>query len=299
MKQCIRLILVLVTMMLPCTGYSGDDRFDALLPLTALSLMQIFKTFTEGDSISSFFNLEGIQVWSFNRDHYSSDGWTDEQTVDGILTVSATFHQATPMDATADLQPRSSNFIDMGAGISAYFSYVLPLLTEYFRSQFNPDRVYYLDRANLERHQGTAVDDDPDGFDDDHDVSDDEGKASEKETGARAINKECEFFKCEYDDCSSVSDTPENWKAHVISDMKKGTITYQASLYYSGFLRPAFGPEPSPEQKDMYEKQCDRDEELCEDLITQTRRCIDLFNNGLDEGLSEYLPSDPNLPYQD
>ncbi|WP_257288566.1 hypothetical protein [Endozoicomonas sp. SESOKO2] len=295
MKQCIRLILVLVTVMLPCTGYSGDDRYDALLPLTALSLMQMFKTFIEGGSSSSLFNIEGLQVWSFNRDHYSSDGFlaTDEQTVDGVLTVSATF-QATPSDAAPSQQLRISNFLDMEDSISAYFSSVLPLLTEYFRSQFNPDKVYYLDRANLERHQGSAVVAGPYDSDDNYDASDDKGKASEKETGARATNK-----KCEYDDCSPVSEAPAYWETVIIGDLNKGTIVYKTKLYYSGFLRPVFGPELSPEQDEIYEEQCFRNEEPSEDLITLTRRCIDLFFGGLDKGLSEYLPSEPNPPHQD
>lgn len=288
MKQCIRLMLVLLTMMLPCTGHSGDNRYDALLPLTVLSLTQMFKTFMEGGSTRSLFNLEDIQVWSFNRDYHSSDGWsgTDEQTVDGILTVNATF-QMTPMGALPSLQLQPSNFLDMGAGINAYFSSVLPLLTEYFRAQFNPDKVYYLGRANIDRHQDSAVAD-LDDSEDNYDFSDDE----EKDTGAGAIKKDCEYFDCSYDYCSPVSEAPEYWKVHMISDMKKGTITYQASLYYSGFLRPAFGPEPSSPKRN------DSGEEYCEigDLITQTRRCIDLFDGGLDEGLSEYLPSEPTPP---
>lgn len=57
MKQGIRLVLVLVTMMLPCTGYSGDDRYDAYLPLAELALMQMFKTFIGGGAPPEAFSI--------------------------------------------------------------------------------------------------------------------------------------------------------------------------------------------------------------------------------------------------
>ncbi|WOG28566.1 hypothetical protein [Endozoicomonas sp. 8E] len=55
-----------------------------------------------------------------------------------------------------------------------------------------------------------------------------------------------------------------------------------------------FGPEPPPEKNDHNEQVC-----VIGDLIEQTRRCVDLFDGGLDKGLSEYLPYEPTPPSQD
>ncbi|WP_422135671.1 MULTISPECIES: hypothetical protein [unclassified Endozoicomonas] len=301
MKQGIRLVLVLVTMMLPCTGYSGDDRYDAYLPLAELALMQMFKTFIGGGSSRSLFNLEEVSLWSFNRDHHSSDGFLgiDEQTVDGELRVTARF-QITAVNTPPDMRLRPSNFIEMGARSKAYFTSVLQLLTEYFRTHFNTDKVYYLGRANLDRNQGSAVVEGPDyhNYDSDYalggfsDSSDDEGKASEEDTEAGASKKKYKCYDHSHIDVCSLSETPEYWDAEMMINMKKGTITYKALLLYSGFLRPAFGPEPSSPKRN------DSGEEYREigDLIEQTRQCIDLYNGGLDEGLSEYLPHEPTPP---
>ncbi|WP_252178198.1 hypothetical protein [Endozoicomonas sp. 4G] len=299
MKRLIRLVAVLIVMSLPRIGYSGDNRYDSLLPLTASLLSQMFRSFIEEKFPEHFLSLEKLQVWSLNRDHRTSDAEPDEQTVDGVMVVTAGFRTTmlnsamlNTADSASQLQP--SNFVTQGI-INAYFSSVLPLLTEYFRAHFNPDKNYYLDRANINRNQLPAVADDPDDSDGSCDnYSRDQGEASEKDTGvvasvgATATHQKCESYECSGKDCAPVPEPPEFWKAHLVSEGEQDFIVYEATLYYSGFLKPACTAEPreepSPEQSDSDEEPSEEDI-----LVAQTRECIDLFDGGFDRGLSKHL----------
>ncbi|WOG25878.1 hypothetical protein [Endozoicomonas sp. 8E] len=300
MKRFIRLVTILGIMVLPRIGYSGDDRYDALLPLTAFQLSQMLRVFIEETLPRYLLNLKEVRVWSFNRDHYSSDGGLDEQTVDGVMVVTASFH--TPLlDVDVGPQPQSLKSYAVSAIINASFLSILPLLTEYFRVHFNPDKNYYLGRANIERSQGAAADSSPDDSGDEFDVnpgfSNDEGEAAaaaaEIDNRARAMRPKCGCFECSNTDCDPVFESPQYWKAHLLSNREQGIITYEATLYYSGFLDPASIAEscgePGSEQKDGDEWQSEEEDEA---LITQTRQCIDLYNEGLDKGLSKHLFSD-------
>ncbi len=302
MKRFIWLVSVLCILTLPRTVYSGDNRFSDLLPLTAFQLSQMLRVFIEGTLPRYLLNLKQVRVWSFNRDHYSSDGRVDEQTVDGVLTVTASFR--TPLlDVDVGPQPQSLKSYAVSAIINASFLSILPLLTEYFRVHFNPDKNYYLGRANIERSQGSAADADPDDsgdeFDQNPDLSNDEGEAAaaEIDNGARAIRRKCGCFECSNTVCDPVFESPQYWHAHLLSDREQGTITYEATFYYSGFLKPVSIAEscgePGSKQKDRDEWQSEEDDEA---LITQTRQCIDLYDEGLDKGLSKHLfsNSDPS-----
>ncbi|WP_448217462.1 hypothetical protein [Endozoicomonas sp. 2B-B] len=297
MKQFILLVTIFGTMVLPRMGYCGDNRFTALLPLTALQLSQKLRVFIEGQLPRYLLNLKEVSVWSFNRDHYTSDGEVDEQTVDGVIVVTASFH--TPLlDVDVGLQPQSLKSYAVSAIINTSFLSILPLLTEYFRAHFNSDKNYHLGRANIERSQGSAADNSPDDsgdeFDENPGFRDDEGEAAaaEIDNGARAMRRKCGCFECSNTNCDPVFESPQYWKAHLLSDREQGTITYEATLYYSGFLNPvsiASCGEPSPEQKDGDDWQSEEEDEA---LITQTRQCIDLYDEGLDKGLSKHLFSD-------
>ena len=93
MNQFIRLMIILITMTLPCPGYSGDDGRGAELPSTTSQLTTMLQALMLAASSSTgFLNLEELSAWSFNRDHCTSTNYgPDGQTVDGVLTVTARF----------------------------------------------------------------------------------------------------------------------------------------------------------------------------------------------------------------
>ena len=135
----------------------------------------------------------------------------DEQTVDGVLKIIVTF-KTTPADIDPDLQLRSLRCLAIEACIKFYFSSVLPLLTQYFESHFNPDKDYYLGKANIGRNQGSAATCGPEVSDD----SDEEpdyyyDELSDEGTEAKVISKKCKCYFCRYDDYGSVFDAPEYW----------------------------------------------------------------------------------------
>ncbi|MCW7553047.1 hypothetical protein NX722_10440 [Endozoicomonas gorgoniicola] len=315
MNNSVRLIMLFVAMTLPCSGYSGDDLHGAELALTTAQLIVMLNRLIGSDHPGNNIELNSVEVSSFNRDHFTSDYCPPEmQTVNGVLRVSATF-EITPESAELTApEPR-----DLELRVAGYFSTILPILTQYFVNQFTQDSCLgfaHLDRYLSESEYCYVADSDDDNSDDDNSAPqaspaslegnselcvasastagaessagavDGAGAESSAEAGAVAVavavaaRKTCQVYQCSKEGCRPYKCAP-NWGIHMTLDEQQRFLTVEANLLYSGILNAK-----TERDKDEYEGE---DEDEDENEVDWTRKCIDLYNNGLDRGLSKHL----------